>query len=427
VLRFPPFVLPRHSEDRTISRSSATKRSGEEKPLARKTRQGHRKRLGWQYAELYYRLRTTDDPPLRQAWAIAMGTLVGCSPIWGLHIPICLFLCRIFRLSIVKATLASQISNPLFAPFLIFLEFGVGRWLLSGRFPTLSLTEVSSLGYRELGLSVVVGSLVVGVVLGAALGLVAFVIGLWTREPTFHRKLLDTVCRRYVNTGILHWEFVRGKLFYDRVYMKILREGLLPPEGTIVDLGCGRGILFSLLAAAGNLRDDPDWPSGWPLPGQSLVFRGIEVNSSLARTARRALRGSATVVRGDFRKKPIPSCNGVVLLDVLHHICNEEQEAILNRIANALEPRGILLIRETDVAAGWRFRLTSMADRLAGFRRWSLARRHHYRTAEQWLEVLRSHGYDPRIVPTTDARWYADILIEARSVPGEQLSGSQEP
>ena len=132
------------------------------------------------------------------------------------------------------------------------------------------------------------------------------------------------------------------------------------------------------------------------------------------------------MVRGDFRKKPIPSCNGVVLLDVLHHICNEEQEAILSRIATSLEPGGILLLRETDAAAGWRFRLTSMADRLAGFRRWSLARRHHYRTAEQWLEVLRTLGFEPRIVPTTDARWYADMLIEARNGSGEHLPGSQE-
>ncbi len=290
--------------------TGARKKSRDEEPLTRWTRQGRRKRLGWQYAELYYRLRTTEDSPLRQGWAIALGAFVGCSPLWGIHLPISIFLSRVFRLSVVKTTLATQISNPLFAPFLLFAEFGVGRRLLTGHFPAISLHEVSNLGLKELGLSLVLGSIVLGVAIGMVLGLIALVIGLLTREPTFLNKLVDTVSRRYVNTGILHWEFVRGKLFYDRVYRRILREGLLPGEGTIVDLGCGRGILLSLLAADERLAGDPERPVGWPRPGGPRTYRGIEQNKALYRCGRRALRGLAKLECGGRRDTPVPRCCG---------------------------------------------------------------------------------------------------------------------
>jgi uncharacterized protein (DUF2062 family) len=386
----------------------------EERPLARRTARGRRKRLGWQYAELYYRLRTADDPPWRQAWSIALGTFLGCTPFYGLHIPSCIFFCRLFRLNIVKATLAAQISNPVFAPFIIFTEFIVGRLLLSGRLPGLTFQEVSSLGLRELGLSLLVGSLVVGAVLGAVLGLLALWIGLRKKEPSFRRKLVDAVSRRYVNTGIFHWEFVRAKLNFDRVYELILRRGLLPDRGTLIDLGCGRGLLFALLAAARELSGDPDRPADWPDHCGPWVLRGMEVNSALARTARRALRGVALIERGDVTRKPVPPCRGVLLLDVLHHLPYPEQESVLARVYSALEPGGLALIRETDAGAGWRFRLTSLADRIIGFRRWRLAGRHRYRTLEEWTDELESLGFRTRTVPLAEARWYADLLIEAR-------------
>ena len=225
--------------------------------------------------------------------------------------------------------------------------------------------------------------------------------------------MVDLVSRRYVNTGIFNWEFVRAKLSYDGVYELILRRGLLPERGTIVDLGCGRGLLFSLLAAARTLSEDPARPDGWPLPGGPWVLRGVESNSALARTARRALRGIATIERGDLIRKPIPPCQGVLLLDVLHHLPYPEQESVLARVFSALDPGGVLLIRETDAGAGWRFRLTSAADRIGGIRRWKLAGRYRYRTLEDWTEMLEAMGYRTRVVPVAETRWYADLLIEA--------------
>lgn len=335
---------------------------------------------------------------------------------YGFHLPICIFLCRLFRLNVVKATLASQISNPIFAPFLIFIEFGAGRWLLTGRLPGLSLEEVAGLGWRELGLSLVLGSLVVGLFLGVLLGLPALWIGLRRKEPSFRKKLVDAVSRRYVNTGIFHWEYVRAKLNFDSTYELILRRGLLPPNGTIVDLGCGRGLPFSLLAAARDLSDDPARPVDWPVHHGPWALRGVEVNSALARTARRALRGIATIERGDMVRKPVPPCRAALLLDVLHHLSYPDQESVLARVHSALEPGGALLIRETDAGAGWRFRLTRAADRIAGIRRWRFAGRHRYRSLEEWAELLEALGYRTRIVPVAETRWYADLLIEARRI-----------
>ena len=41
-----------------------------------------------------------------------------------------------------------------------------------------------------------------------------------------------------------------SKLRFDPVFIALLRRGLFPDEGTLLDLGCGQGLLLSLLLAA---------------------------------------------------------------------------------------------------------------------------------------------------------------------------------
>jgi len=48
--------------------------------------------------ELLYRLRTEGDTPGRQAGAVALGVLIGCSPFYGLHLALCVVFARLLRL-----------------------------------------------------------------------------------------------------------------------------------------------------------------------------------------------------------------------------------------------------------------------------------------------------------------------------------------
>jgi len=54
----------------------------------------------------------------------------------------------------------------------------------------------------------------------------------------------------------------------------LLRRGLLPDRESLLDLGCGRGILLSLLKAAKEQYQAGVWPLDWPVPPLNLGLRG---------------------------------------------------------------------------------------------------------------------------------------------------------
>ena len=58
--------------------------------------------------------------------------------------------------------------------------------------------------------------------------------------------MLESTSQRYMASGVFSWEFVRGKLRHDPLYYGVLRAGILPNQGQLVDLGCGRGIFLAL-------------------------------------------------------------------------------------------------------------------------------------------------------------------------------------
>ena len=71
-------------------------------------------------------LRGADLSPARAAAAVALGLFIGSQPIFGLHTPLVLIICLLLQLDALLAWVASNISNPFFAPFLMTGEVLVG-------------------------------------------------------------------------------------------------------------------------------------------------------------------------------------------------------------------------------------------------------------------------------------------------------------
>ena len=59
--------------------------------------------------------------------------------------------------------------------------------------------------------------------------------------------LLDAASAPYRRAGPFAWRFARGKLGMDPVFRYLLCEGLIPPHAHVLDIGCGQGLLASLL------------------------------------------------------------------------------------------------------------------------------------------------------------------------------------
>jgi SAM-dependent methyltransferase len=228
------------------------------------------------------------------------------------------------------------------------------------------------------------------------------------------RLLFEDASRPFQPAGRAAWHYARGKLRHDPVYFALLRSGVLPDGGTLVDLGCGQGILLALLSAAKEQFERGRWPSGWPAPPARLAMRGYDLRDRSIRTARLALDGKAALECRDIRGLELPPCAAVVVLDVLYHLAPAEQERTLASAARALQPGGVLVLRETDAGAGLRFQVQRGAERLAQAWRGRFAPRLWYREARQWAAVLQGLDLSVSSEPMSAGTPFASVLFVAR-------------
>ena len=228
------------------------------------------------------------------------------------------------------------------------------------------------------------------------------------------KSLFEAATRAYLGAGTYAWKFSRGKLRHDPVFFSLLRRGLLPDRGNLYDLGCGQGVLLSLLGAASKAFDGGRWPQGWPPPPTRLALHGIELREDRVRAAQKALNGGARVARGDIRAAAFPACTAVVILDVLLYIEPATQRQLLERVALALQPGGVLLLREADAGAGLPFQITQWAERIIGMGRGRLWQKLYYRQSGEWISLLQEIGFSVTTAPMSEGTPFANILFVAK-------------
>ncbi|HYG65142.1 MAG TPA: class I SAM-dependent methyltransferase, partial [Thermoanaerobaculia bacterium] len=122
----------------------------------------------------------------------------------------------------------------------------------------------------------------------------------------------------------------------------------------------------------------------------------------------------AVIETADLRDADFPTARAVLLLDVLHYLPAAAQEELLARAVRALEPGGVLFIRDADAAAGWRFTATRIQERLATMARRQFRQRFHYRSTAEWRALLAAYGLEVSSEPMSMGTPYANVLIQAR-------------
>jgi uncharacterized protein (DUF2062 family)/2-polyprenyl-3-methyl-5-hydroxy-6-metoxy-1,4-benzoquinol methylase len=352
----------------------------------------------------FWELRTEGAGPGREAAAIGIGVFIGCLPVFGLHLLLCLAIGWCLRLNRLKMYLAANISNPFFAPLLILVELEAGALLRRGSFHALTLDTVRNIDPWSFGADLVVGSVAVGGVLGLLTGAVTYALARSGSGDEWFAELVRRASDRYIATSVTAWEFGRGKLRGDPLYRRVLADGVLPPGGTLVDVGCGQGLMLALLIEAADASRGPAY--------DALI--GIETRPRIAAIARQALGGRAAIVEGDARTLLPPAFTVALFFDVLHMMPAVDQEALLESAARSVEPGGVILIRETDATAGWRFNAVRLGNRLKAIAGGNWRQTFHFRTAAEWTLLSNGLGFDVERRGTSEGTPFANVLFVLR-------------
>jgi uncharacterized protein (DUF2062 family)/SAM-dependent methyltransferase len=369
------------------------------------------------WARLFHRLRTEGDTPARQACAVGLGLFIGCTPFYGFHLSLAIVLGKLFRLNRFKVYVASHISNPFIAPFLYASEIQVGGWLRRGTWYLPS--NWSSISWWHMAGDILLGATVIGGVLAVVAGVATYAVVNRRGVSPDVAALLEAAASRFIDHGVTAWEFAHGKLRNDPVYLEVLQSGALPRAGTIVDVGCGQGLMLSLIASARDAARHNRYPPQWPPPPQDVQLIGVELRKKVAALAARALAGEATIVETDITRTPVPPCDAVLVFDVLHLLGREDQDALLLSIYSTLKSGGTLVIREADPGGGWRFTAVKIGNRLTAWSQRIWRRTFHFRTTTEWRAALEELGFAVTAPVAAGSAPFANVIIYAtkRSTP----------
>lgn len=116
----------------------------------------------------------------------------------------------------------------------------------------------------------------------------------------------------------------------------------LPKTGKIIDLGCGQGIIASYIS-------------------QTISRHVIGIDTDDSRLPE-SNQKNLVFLKKDLRKISLSKINAAVLSDVLHHLKPGEQKVLIKKVYLALNPNGVLIVKEIDTAEFIRSSLSRFWD-----------------------------------------------------------------
>lgn len=367
--------------------------------------------------------------PRRAALSVALGIFIGSQPIFGCHTPLVIGFCLWFQLDAALAWVASNVSNPFFAPFLLTAEVQVGGYLRTGTLLHLD-KEVMRDGvaaFSQFAGYMFLGAPFVGLALAAAgstvtFGAVALKRAIWPADgkrtpyrlpdnaPAWN-KAVERTAARYVPPEDstpqqrTRFHYVRVKLLMDPIALMLAElgrsfEGGL---GELCDIGTGAGqlpILLHELGLAGHIH-------------------GVDWDAAKIEDATAAAKGRgedpppllAHFFKGDARDAELPPSDTVLLIDLLHYFKPEEQEKILRNAAGAVRPGGRILIREADTERGFRSFMTLAEERFFTLVRFNRGERVRFLPASARTKILEEMGFACEVRPAWGKTPFSNVLI----------------
>ncbi len=371
-------------------------------------------------------LRGADLSPARAAAAVALGLFIGSQPIFGCHTPLVLTICVLLQLDALLAWVASNISNPFFAPFLVTAEVQLGGYLHTGEVIVFSPELARETGISGFALYALFGAPIIGLglAIAGALLVFGFVVVKRRLSPAKQRvpyrlpenaprwwQAVERVASRFAPLSErstpaerTRFHYVRMKLMGDPVTQLIadLAGDGHPSLGALLDIGTGRGQLPIMLIELGRATE-----------AHSLDWDEDKIESARAAAAV-APPLDATFEVGDATSADLSPADTVLLIDVIHYLTVPEQDDLLARAAVAVRPGGRLIVREADTERGWRSWVTLAEELLFTAIRFNRGKRVRFRPAREIVNQLEAAGLACEVRPAWGKTPFSNVLILGR-------------
>jgi uncharacterized protein len=222
------------------------------------------------------------------------------------------------------------------------------------------------------------------------------------REPLNAPEMFGARAMRRIVRALPPIESAYAAIRFTIMRSKLLSvmDLLLPTEGRILDVGCGFGLFAAYFAQTQPARR----------------ITGIDTNSRRIETARQVMAKLGypghEFIAGDARAlRDIAgrTFHAIYVLDVMHHVPRDDQEALLTCLHDLLEPGGVLVLKDitTEPALGLKF--TELLNRVMVGWNEPLAYRHH----DEWGRLLGGLGMKIRAVRVPDILPYPHVVIAA--------------
>jgi 2-polyprenyl-3-methyl-5-hydroxy-6-metoxy-1,4-benzoquinol methylase len=215
------------------------------------------------------------------------------------------------------------------------------------------------------------------------------------KPETMREKNRSRVINLYKGEGFLS-TFSRIRFWDGPIYDV---EKRIPKKGTILDLGCGEGILSNYIAVK--------------CPKRNIL--GIELNKKRIEKAQRGLRNTK-FIQGNILKHKLPRADTYVISDVLHHFpSKKDQENFLKKIYKKMRKKNKLIIAEIDRGLSFKYMLCFFVDAIVVpvlFERKPYDLSFVHRSRHEWMELLTKIGYKVKFFKGNPNHPFPDIIFE---------------